>query len=121
MDKKRIEFVDSQKEKDELKVRSFKDIINGSILTRGLILKNLGFVIWLTFLGIVYIGNRYHSERVARTMTSLQREVKDLRAESISIAADLMNKSRRSNVINNIKRNNLPLEESLEPPKKIKK
>ncbi len=119
--KESVEFVDSKKESDELKGRSIKDILNGSLLTRGIILKNIGLIIWLTFLGVVYIGNRYHAEQVARTMSDLQREVKDLRAESITTAAELMYISRQSVVIQMVKNNQLELKESVTPPFKIEK
>jgi preprotein translocase subunit SecY len=119
--KENVEFVDSKKESDELKGRSIRDILNGSLLTRGIILKNIGFIIWLTFLGIVYIGNSYHAEKVARNINKLQREVKDLRAESITTAADLMYVSRQSIVEQMVKNNRLDLKESVEPPYKIEK
>ena len=123
MEKEPVEFVDghNESESEDLKIRPLKDILNGSVLTRGLILKNLGFIIWLTFLGIVYIGNRYHAEKVARSMNSLQKEVKDLRAESITTAAELMYLSRQSVVIQMVKNNQLDLNESVQPPLKIEK
>jgi len=116
-----IEFVDSKKERDELKGTSIRDILDGSLLTRDIILKNIGFIIWLTFLGVVYIGNSYHAEKVARSINDLQREVKDLRAESITTAADLMYLSRQSVVQDLVRRSKLDLKESVEPPYKIKK
>ena len=115
-----IEFTDIKKESDELKGRSIKDILNGSLLTRGIILKHIGFIIWLTFLGIVYIGNSYHAEKIARSINQLQREVKDLRAESITTAAELMYVSRQSVVQQRVKNSKLELKESVEPPFKIK-
>ena len=115
------EFVDSKKESAELHGSPIRDIIDGSLLTRDIILKNIGFIIWLTFLGIVYIGNSYHAENVARSINRLQREVKDLRAESITTAAKLMYVSRQSVVQQTVKRNQLDLKESVEPPYKIKK
>ncbi len=121
MSKERVEFVDSKKESEELKGRSFRDILNGSLLTRDIILKNIGFIVWLTFLGIIYIGNRYHAEKVARSMNHLQQEVKDLRAESITTAAELMYISRQSVVIQMVKNNHLELKEAVEPPFKIEK
>jgi hypothetical protein len=120
MSKENIEFVDSKKERDELKGRSIRDIFNGTLLTRGIILKNIGFIIWLTFLGIVYIGNSYHAERVARDISKLQREVKDLRAESITTAAELMYVSRQSVVQRRVQNSRLEVKESVEPPYKIK-
>ena len=115
------EFTDIKKERDELKGTSIKDILNGPLLTSSIILKNIGFIIWLTFLGIVYIGNSYHAERVARDINRLQGEVKDLRAESITTAADLMYVSRQSIVQQMVKNKRLELKESVEPPYKIKK
>ena len=121
MKKENVEFVDSKKERAELKGRSIRDILNGSLLTSGIILKNIGFIIWLTFLGIVYIGNSYHAEKVARSISQLQREVKDLRAESITTAAELMYASRQSVVQQKVKDSRLDLKETVEPPYKIKK
>jgi hypothetical protein len=120
MNKENVEFVDSKKERDELRGRSIRDILNGSLLTRGIILKNIGFIIWLTFLGIVYIGNSYHAEKIARSINKLQSEVKDLRAESITNAARLMYVSRQSVVQQMVKDSKLDLKESVEPPYKIK-
>ena len=116
-----IEFTDVKKESDELKGTSIRDILNGSLLTRGIILRNIGFIVWLTFLGFVYIGNSYHAEKIARSINRLQREVKDLRAESITTAAELMYVSRQSVVQQMVKNNRLEVKESVEPPYKIKK
>ena len=117
---KNVEFTDFKKESNELKGTSIRDIFNGSLLTRGIILKHIVFIFWLTFLGIVYIGNNYHAENVARSIGRLQREVKDLRAESITTAADLMYVSRQSVVQQMVKNNRLEVKESVEPPYKIK-
>ena len=114
-----IEFDDIQQESEELKGASVRDILNGSLLTRGIILKHIGFVIWLTFLGIVYIGNNYHAEKVARSINRLQSEVKELRAEAITTATNLMRLNRQSNVQQMVRNNRLDLQESVEPPYKI--
>ena len=118
---KNIESKEFKKEGDELKGLSIRDILNGSLITRGIILKNIGFIIRLTFLGIVYIGNSYHTEKVARSISRLQREVKDLRAESITTAAQLMYASKQSIVQQKVKNSRLEVKESVEPPYKIKK
>ena len=115
-----VEFTDIKKESDELKGTSIRDILNGSLLTRGIILRNIGFIVWLTFLGIVYIGNSYHAEKVARKTNQLQHEVKDLRTESITTAAELMYISRQSVVQQMVKNSRLEVKESVEPPYKIK-
>jgi hypothetical protein len=84
------------------------------------VVKQLPFLIFLCIIGIIYIGNRYHAEKVVRDIASKQEEVKNLRAEEITTASELMKISRQSEVIRLIKEKNLGLEESTEPPAKIK-
>ena len=115
-----VEFEDIQQEGDEFKGILISNILNGSFLTRRIILKHIGFIIWLTFLGIVYIGNSYHAEKVARYMTRLQSEVTELRAESITAASELMRLNRQSTVKQLVRSKKLDLKESEEPPYKIK-
>ena len=115
-----VEFEDIQQESEGLRGTLVRNVLNGSLLTRGIILKNIGFVIWLTFLGIVYIGNSYHAEKVALSILNLQREVKELRAESITTASELMRLNRQSKVMQMVKDSRLDLKESAEPPYKIK-
>ncbi|MDR1666749.1 MAG: hypothetical protein LBS03_03525 [Bacteroidales bacterium] len=114
------DFIDSQKERKELHFVSVKTILSGSILTNEVILKNIRFIVWLTFLGVVYIGNRYHAEKIARNSNTLQKEVNELRAESITTAARLMNLSRQSKVMETVESRHLDLVESVKPPYRIK-
>jgi hypothetical protein len=116
-----IEFVDPEIENPEEKRALFKELINGTILTRKSIVGQLPFILFLTFLAAIYIGNRYHAERVVRDLTKLQQEVKDLRAESIITASELMFISKQSEVIKMVREANINLEESVKPPIKIKK
>ena len=116
-----VEFDDIKKKSGKKKVRSFWELLNGSLVIRSIFLENIGFIIWLTFLAFVYIGNSYHSEKVARSITVLQREVKELRSESITTAAELLYISRQSVVQQMVKESRLDLKESVEPPYKIKK
>ena len=115
-----LEIEDVRQETDDFKAPTIREILNGSLLTRGIILKNIGFVIWLTLLGIVYIGNSYHAEKVARTITVLQAKMKELRAESITTASELLRLNRQSKVQQMVNSNRLELKESVEPPYKIK-
>lgn len=118
---KEIEFIDPEIENSEEKKTSFKDLLDGTILTRKSIVNQLPFIFFLTFLAAIYIGNRYHAEKVVRDLTKLQQEVKDLRAESITNASELMFISKQSEVIKMVRGANLNLEESVKPPIKIKK
>jgi hypothetical protein len=96
-----------------------KELLSGSMVSEKIILKNLGYVALITFLTAVYIGNRFHAEKITREMTRLQREVKDLRAESLSTSADLMYISKQSEVFNMVREKGLNLEELKTPPYKL--
>jgi hypothetical protein len=114
-----VEFIDQKIEKKEHKNISFRGILDGSLLAKKEVAKQLPFIIFLTLLGIIYIANRYHAERVSREVLSLQEEVKELRAESITTASELMFISKQSEVSKLVEQRGLGLKESLEPPKKI--
>lgn len=93
-----------------------KDLISGSMVTDKIILKNLGYLLMLTLLGAIYIANRFHAEKLTRETTRLQKEVKDLRAESLSTSANLMDVSKQSEVFRLVRERELHLEELREPP-----
>jgi hypothetical protein len=115
-----IEFVEEKAEKKtSQRGGSVKDFIDGSVLTRDFVVRQLPFIIFLAILAIFYIGNRYHSEKLVRRNSELQAELKELRAEAITVSAELMHMSRQSEVLKLLRRNNLDLVESLEPPRKI--
>jgi len=109
-----------EKKKKNAKTGSFlKELMSGSMVTEKIILKNLWYIILITFLGAVYIGNRFHAERITREMAKLQLEVKELRSESLSVSADLMYISRQSEVVKLVKSKGLSLEELKTPPYKL--
>jgi hypothetical protein len=93
-----------------------KDLISGSTITDKIILKNLGYILLLTLLGAIYIGNRFHAEKLTRETTRLQKEVKDLRSESLSTSAALIYASKQSEVFRMVREKDLHLEELREPP-----
>ncbi len=120
MDKKEnIEFIDSTIEKEELTKFSFKGIIDGSVLTVSAVVKQIPFILFLVFLAVVYIANRYHAEKVVRQIYALQDTVRDLQAEQLTTASELMDLSKPSKVQELINQRNLGLREPLKPPYKI--
>ncbi len=96
-----------------------KELLSGSMVTEKIILKNLWYILFITLLAAIYIGNRFHAEKVTRESTRLQREVKELRAESLSTSADLMYLSRQSVVYRLVMERGLGLEELKTPPYKL--
>jgi hypothetical protein len=115
-----VEFIDEQVEKKpELRGGNVKGIIDGSVLTREFVIKQLPYIIFLAILAILYIGNRYHAEKLFRRSGELQSELKELRAEAITVSAELMHLSRQSQVLNLLRERDIDLMESIDPPQKI--
>jgi hypothetical protein len=111
-----------EKENNSTKVKNtgfLKELLSGSMISEKIILKNLGYVSLVTVLAAIYIGNRFHAEKVTRETSRLQKEVKDLRAEALSTSADLMYLSRQSELYRLVKEKGLNLEELKTPPYKL--
>jgi hypothetical protein len=114
-----VEFVDHNQEKKEYRKARFKDVLDGTLLTRENVVGQLPFVLFLTLLLIVYIGNRYHAERVIRKSLQLQTELRELRARAISTASELEYMSNQSQVARLVEQKNIGLKYSDKPPVKI--
>lgn len=117
--KKYNDFIKPSEELKESSSGSIKDFLDGSILTKTAVVQQLPFVLFLVVLGIFYISNRYHSEKVYLDMVNLEKELKDLRFEAITTASDLMFMSKQSEVLKRVKHEGLELKESTTPPIKI--
>jgi len=74
----------------------------------------------MVVLAIIYIANNYHYNNLLRTEQKLRQEVKNLRAESITTAAQYMSISKQSEVVKLVDQKGLDLIESRIPPKKLK-
>ena len=112
----RPEFIDQKEEKKEYRRSRFRDVVDGSLLTRDKVVKQLPFVLFLTLTIILYIANRYHAEKLVRRTLEMQTELKELRAESISTASGLEYISRQSQVARLIDERNMDLKQSEKPP-----
>jgi len=118
--KKNIEFIDESHERSELKrIGSLKGLLGGSLLTRERVVRQLPYILFLTMLAFIYIGNRYHAEKLVRKNSELQEEVEELRAKAITTSAELMRLSQQSQVIKLIRKKDMGLKQSVTPPKKI--
>lgn len=113
------EFVDVKPESKPAKKSTVKGLLDGSLLARNAVLEQLPFVLFIVLLAIIYIGNRYHAERLIRETAGIQKELKDLRSEAITTSSDLMFISKQSEVTKLIEKKGLDLKESVEPPKII--
>ncbi len=117
--KEKIEFVDSKIERDEIKGFSFKGILDGSLLSGLAFSKQLPFILFIVFLAIIYIGNRLNAEKLVRKLIYAREEVKNLRAEQITTASELMDHSKPSTLENMVEKRGLGLKQPTSPPFKI--
>jgi hypothetical protein len=77
----------------------------------------LPFLLFLSFLGMLYIGNSHIAMQNIRNIDKLQKEVKELSWEYKSLKADLMFKSKLTEVAKKV--DTLGVKTLTEPPKKI--
>ncbi|MBE9519138.1 MAG: hypothetical protein IMY68_11235 [Bacteroidetes bacterium] len=116
-ERKNIEFDQSIEEKE--KSLSFRDLLDGNVLTRKAVLKQSRFILLLVLIAFLSIANRNHAEKTVIHLNRLQSDVKELRARSISTSSELVRISRQSEVLDLVNKYELGLEENLEPPKKL--
>jgi len=106
-------------EKRKKRKVSLRTILNGRFLESDW-LKNNRLLLLMIFVMLLFnISVRYKSEKVIGKISSMQEEVKEMRSESIAVAAMLMQMSRPSEVIERVKNSGLGLDVSKEPPAKL--
>jgi len=120
-----VEFIEEKPEKtkepkDKKGSVGVRDFLTGSILTSDMVSKQLPYIFFLALLAVIYIGNRYRYEKLVKKEKTLQVEVRNLRAESITTASQLMFISKQSEVAKLCEKRGLELKESVVPPKRIK-
>lgn len=97
--------------------RSVASILDGSFLTRENLLKQIPFIIFITFLGIFYIANSYNAEKTIIEIGKTKKELEELRYEYITTKSNLMFQSKQSEVAYRLV--NSQVKESLVPPVKL--
>ncbi|MCU0354523.1 MAG: FtsL-like putative cell division protein [Cytophagales bacterium] len=89
----------------------------GGVFEQGLPIRYIPHILFLTFIGIIYIGNIHYAEKNIRKVNRLKREVDDLRADYTTIKAEYMLQSKQSEVANKVAKQGLV--ESSVPPYKV--
>jgi hypothetical protein len=92
-------------------------LLNNHSFKDGVPVQYLPKVLYVVLFLLVYIWNAHQGDKLIREIAVLKGEVNDLRADYTTLKADLMFRSKQSEVANQVK--DLGLEESLEPPQKI--
>ena len=100
------------------KFKRIRSVLDGSIITQDKVLQHWPYVIFLVCLSILLIANNYVSEKIIRETNTLNRELKELQTEHLSILSDYLRKSQQSEVAKRM--NEIGIKESVVPPKRIR-
>lgn len=94
--------------------RATQDVLGGAILENKKTQRIFPYLLFLALLAFVYITNDYVLENKVRRIAGMEREIKELRYEYISVKSDLMTLSKQSQLEKRlesmgIKENNVPV------------
>lgn len=105
--------------KESKVARSVANVVSGSFLSKETTLKNLPFIIFLSFLSICYIANGYYADDQVRKVNRLTNEIKELRTQYIVVKDSLVIKSKQTEVAKALALQETGVKESVVSPKKI--
>ncbi len=97
--------------------KAVKEFLRGEYLNRNTVTHNIGFILYLGVLAMIYISNTYYTEKLYKTIDRAHRELKELRYQYVTTKADLMFQGRQSEISK--KAFDHGLKESRIPPFKI--
>ncbi len=105
----------------DIRTNTIRDILNGNILTKKIIRKQYLLMLLLVVLIFFYINNRYMSEKQITKIASLKKEIVDLKYESLTISAELMEITKQSNILKLMEQKGMTLKPGDTPPIVLKK
>jgi len=93
-------------------------VLRGEFLADAKAIKYVPFVLFLTALALVYIANAYYVERKVVKIQQLNKRVKDLHTNYVSVKADLMFNMKQTEIATKMAESGL--KESVTPPNVIR-
>jgi len=118
--KKIADGIKGNEDFSDIKSSTLRDVINGNFLTKKFFQKQYGLLIMIAILLFMYVDNRYYCETQQVKVIELKKQIQDVKYESLTISAQLMELSRQSNVLTKVKERGLNLVETDTPPVVIK-
>lgn len=91
-------------------------ILSGGILKEGFIIKHMRFVVFVVILLFLFVSNRYACLLKLREIDRLQRELQDVKQESVALSGQLTGSNRLSQMEELVKKHGLNLEAPMSPP-----
>lgn len=111
------EMQDAVEEKASAIEEFVQRLLSGGKMSSVTVVNSIPFLLFIAFLGIVYIANRHHAENTVRKISALNKEVKVLSWEFKTLKAELMLKSTKSEILAQM--DSTGLKELVVPPRKI--
>lgn len=102
--------------KGKKKRHSLLYILSGGILKEGFVVRHTRFVVFIVALLFFFISNRYSCLLKLREIDRLQRELQDVKQESVALSGQLTGSNRLSQMEELVKKNGLDLEAPTSPP-----
>jgi hypothetical protein len=100
----------------DMKSSTVRDIINGDILTKNFLRKQYALIGLIAFLTFMYVDNRFYCETQMSRVIELKKKIKDVKYESLTVSAQLMEISRQSSILKLLNEKGLDLKVIETPP-----
>ena len=114
--KKIADAIRGNEDFSDIKSSTVRDVINGNIFTKKFFKKQYAFLALAALLAFMYVDNRFYCEKQLLKTIELKKKIKDVKYESLTLSAKLMEISRQSNVVRLIHEKNLELSVTETPP-----
>lgn len=98
--------------------KATQEVLSGGVLEKERTFRMFPFLLFLSFLAFIYITNDFTLESKIREISKLQKDVKELRYEYISVKSNLITISKQSQLAKRLEK--LGIKENKEPLKVIK-
>jgi hypothetical protein len=92
-------------------------VLEGSFLSRDKVIRQLPFLITLTFMGMAYIFNSNYADKMVIQINRTKNELEELRFNYINTKSKLMHSTRQSELVHRLEARGV--KESKIPPRKI--
>lgn len=102
------------------KIASIKSILGGDILATDFLQRQTKLLILVLILVVIYISNRYEAQAQQLRIDVLKKELVDAKYETLTINAELMEKSRQSRIEEYISDKKTDLSTPTHPPYLLK-
>lgn len=99
--------------------KALRNFLDGSIIANRSVYRQWPFIVFLVIIAFYYINNGLQAQKTVRQINKLQKEVRDLKSESLAIASELMYSSNQTELAKILKEKVPDLKESMTPPQKI--